>query len=118
MRAAGLRFTAGRPLRGMRFRRRVSWWCLPSGGDDPGSSPPDEMVLADAWLPDMVLLGELERHLGDGVIEAIVDETVAQGRLFVPRGTGPAARPIPFTREWHVPMGKVVTDWRVPVPRM
>ena len=23
---------------------------------------------------------------------------------------------IPFTREWHVPTGKVVTDWRLPVP--
>ena len=23
---------------------------------------------------------------------------------------------IPFLREWHVPTGKVVTDWRLPVP--
>ncbi len=23
---------------------------------------------------------------------------------------------IPFTREWHIPTGKVVTDWRLPVP--
>ena len=23
---------------------------------------------------------------------------------------------IPFTREWHVPTGKVITDWRLPVP--
>jgi hypothetical protein len=23
---------------------------------------------------------------------------------------------VPFTREWHVPTGKVVTDWRLPVP--
>jgi len=23
---------------------------------------------------------------------------------------------IPFIREWHVPTGKVVTDWRLPVP--
>src|SRR5207302_6018268 len=41
----------------------------------------DGTVLADAWLPDLVRLGELERHLGDGVIEAIVDTAVAQGRL-------------------------------------
>ena len=34
----------------------------------------DGTVLADAWLPGLVRLGELERHLGDGVIEAIVDE--------------------------------------------
>ena len=41
----------------------------------------DGTVLADAWLPDLVRLGELERHLGDGVIEAAVDTAVAQGRL-------------------------------------
>jgi hypothetical protein len=34
-----------------------------------------------AWLPDLVRLGELERHLGDGVIEAIVDAAIAKGRL-------------------------------------
>src|SRR3989442_14638487 len=38
-------------------------------------------VLADAWLPDLVRLGELERHLGDGVIEAIVDAALEKGRL-------------------------------------
>ena len=41
----------------------------------------DGTVLADAWLPDLVRLGELERHLGDGVIEAAVDAAIAQGRL-------------------------------------
>ena len=41
----------------------------------------DGTVLADAWLPDLVRLGELEAHLGDGVIEAAVDATVAAGRL-------------------------------------
>ena len=41
----------------------------------------DGTVLADAWLPDLVRLGELERHLGDGVIEAIVDAALAKGRL-------------------------------------
>ena len=41
----------------------------------------DGTVLADGWLPDLVRLGELERHLGDGVIEAAVDEAVAAGRL-------------------------------------
>jgi len=30
----------------------------------------DGRVLADGWLPDFVRLGELERHLGDGAIEA------------------------------------------------
>ena len=41
----------------------------------------DGTVLADAWLPDVVRLGELERHLGDGVIEAIVDAELGKGRL-------------------------------------
>ena len=38
-------------------------------------------MLAGAWLPDLVRLGELERHLGDGVIEAIVDAELRNGRL-------------------------------------
>jgi hypothetical protein len=41
----------------------------------------DGTVLADAWLPDLVRLGELERHLGDGMIEAIVAEALEKGRL-------------------------------------
>src|ERR1700749_1551981 len=39
----------------------------------------DGTVLADAWLPDLVRLGELEAHLGDGVIEAVVDAALAAG---------------------------------------
>src|SRR6266705_90286 len=106
----------------------------------------DGTVLADAWLPDLVRLGELERHLGDGVIEAAVDAAIAEGRLkprqrrrimsyplvirlmiamtLMPDGSYCEAlrrlagllADIPFTREWHVPTGKVVTDWRLPVP--
>jgi hypothetical protein len=38
----------------------------------------DGTVLADAWLPDFVRLGELERHLGDGVIEAVVDAALGK----------------------------------------
>ena len=106
----------------------------------------DGTVLADAWLPDLVRLGELERHLGDGVIEAAVDEAVAEGRLkprqrrrlmsyplvirlmiamtlmpdasyceALARVAGLLAD-IPFTLEWHVPTGKVITDWRLLVP--
>jgi hypothetical protein len=106
----------------------------------------DGTVLADAWLPDLVRLGELERHLGDGVIEAIVDAELAKGRLkkrerrrimsyplvirlmiamalmpdasyceALARLTGLLAD-IPFTREWHIPTEKVITDWRLPVP--
>jgi hypothetical protein len=112
----------------------------------PAAVRRDGTVLADAWLPDLVRLGELERHLGDGVIEAVVDAAVAAGRLkprqrrrimsyplvirlmiamtLMPDGSYCEAlrrlagllADIPFTREWHVPTGKVVTDWRLPVP--
>jgi hypothetical protein len=41
----------------------------------------DGTVLADGWLPGLVRLGEMERHLGDGVIEAIVDAALDKGRL-------------------------------------
>src|SRR6266700_3628378 len=106
----------------------------------------DGTVLADAWLPDFVRLGELERHLGDGVIEAIVGTAVAQGRLkrrerrrlmsyplvirlmlamvLMPDASYREAlarlagllADIPFTLEWHVPTEKVVTEWRLLVP--
>jgi Insertion element 4 transposase N-terminal len=106
----------------------------------------DGTVLADAWLPDLVRLGEMERHLGDGVIEALVDEAVARGRLkprqrrrimsyplvirlmiamtLMPdasycealRRLAGLLADIQFTLEWHVPTGKVITDWRLPVP--
>ena len=41
----------------------------------------DGTVLADAWLPDLARLGELEAHLGDGVIEALVAAALDAGRL-------------------------------------
>ena len=106
----------------------------------------DGTVLADAWLPDLVRLGELEAHLGDGVIEAAVDAAVAAGRLKPRQRRRIMSYPlvirlmiamtlmpdasycealarlaglladIPFLLEWHVPTEKVVTDWRLPVP--
>ena len=105
----------------------------------------DGTVLADGWLPDFVRLGELERHLGDGVIEAAVDAAVAEGRLRPRQRRRIMSYPlvirlviamtlmpdasycealarlaglladIPFLLEWHVPTEKVVTDWRLPV---
>jgi hypothetical protein len=99
----------------------------------------DGTVLADAWLPDLVRLGELERHLGDGVIEAAVDAASGAGRLrprqrrrimsyplvirlMLAMGLMPEASygealaevagllaGIPLAREWHVPTSKVVT---------
>jgi hypothetical protein len=47
----------------------------------PAAVRRDGTVPAGAWLPDLVRLGELERHLGDGVIEAAVDAEIAEGRL-------------------------------------
>ena len=106
----------------------------------------DGTVLADAWLPDLVRLGELEAHLGGGVIEAAVDAALAAGRLrprqrrrimsyslgirlMIAMTLMPDASycealarlagllaDIPLAREWHVPTEKVITDWRVPVP--
>jgi hypothetical protein len=106
----------------------------------------DGTVLAGAWLPDLVRLGELERHLGGGVIEAVVDQAVARGRLrprqrqrlmsyplVIRLMLGVTLMPgssylealakvaglladIPFAREWHVPTGKVITGWRRLVP--
>jgi hypothetical protein len=106
----------------------------------------DGTVLADAWLPDLVRLGELEPHLGDGVIEAAVSAALAAGRLPGRQRRRAMSYPlvirlmiamalmhdasycealsrlagllpdVPFRREWHVPTEKVVTDWRLPVP--
>ena len=106
----------------------------------------DGSVLADGWLPDFVRLGELERHLGGGVIEAAVDTAIAEGRLrrrqrrrimsyplvirlmlvmaLMPDASYSEAlarlagllADIPFALEWHVPTEKVVTQWRRPVP--
>jgi hypothetical protein len=106
----------------------------------------DGGILAGGWLPDFVRLGELERHLGGGVIEAIVDGALEKGRLRtrqrrrimsyplvirlmlamtlmpdasccqVLAGLAGLLADIPFARAWHVPTGKVVTDWRLLVP--
>ena len=106
----------------------------------------DGTVAADAWLPDLVRLGELERHLGDGVIEEIAGVAVAEGRLkkrerrrlmsyplvirlMIAMGLMPDASygealarlagllaDVPFTLDWHVPTEKVITEWRLPVP--
>jgi len=106
----------------------------------------DGTVLADAWLPDLVRLGGLEAHLGDGVIEAIAEKALRTGRLrkrerrrlmsyplvirlviamtLLPGASySEAARTvtglladIPFTLDWHVPAGKTVTEWRLLIP--
>ena len=103
-------------------------------------------MLADGWLPDLVRLGELERHLGDGVIEAVAGAALEQGRLkrrqrrrimsyplvirlmlamtLMPDASYCEAlgrlagllADVPFALEWHVPTEKVITAWRLPVP--
>jgi hypothetical protein len=106
----------------------------------------DRTVLADAWLPDLVRLGILEAHLGDGVIEKIVAKAERNGRLrlrerrrlmsyplvvrlviamtLLPASSYSEAvrtlagllADIPFALDWHVPSGKTVTEWRLLVP--
>jgi hypothetical protein len=102
----------------------------------------DGTVLADAWLPDLVRLGELEAHLGDGVIEKIVGKGLRNGRLplrkrrrllsyplmirlviamtLLPassysdavRALAGLLAEIPFTLDWHAPTGKSIGEWR------
>jgi hypothetical protein len=106
----------------------------------------DGSVLAGGWLPDFARLGELERHLGDGVIEAIAGAALEAGRLrkrdrrrimsyplvirlmlamsLMPDASYGEAlarvagllADVPFALEWHVPTSKVVTEWRLLIP--
>jgi Insertion element 4 transposase N-terminal len=112
----------------------------------PAAVRRDGTVLADAWLPDLVRLGELEPHLGDGVIEDIAGAALAAGRLKPRQRRRIMSYPlvvrltiamtllpgssycealakvaglladISFALEWHVPTEKVVTQWRMLVP--
>jgi Insertion element 4 transposase N-terminal len=100
----------------------------------------DGTVAAGAWLPDLVQLGELERHLGGGVIEAIVNAELGKGRLrprerrrlmsyplvirlMIAMTLMPDASycealarlagllaDVPFALEWHIPTGKVIAE--------
>ena len=106
----------------------------------------DGSVRAGGWLPDLARLGELERHLGDGVIEAIAGTALEAGRLrkrgrrrimsyplvirlmlamsLMPDSSYGEAlarvagllADVPFALEWHVPTSKVVTGWRLLIP--
>ena len=106
----------------------------------------DGSVLADAWLPDLVRLGALEAHLGDGVIEKIVEKGLRNGllplrerrrllsyplviRLVIAMTLLPASSyseamrtvagllaDVPFTLGWHVPTGKSIGEWRLLIP--
>jgi hypothetical protein len=104
------------------------------------------MVLAAGWLPDLVRLGELERHLGEGssrswrarrsaagqmpprqrkritsyplVIRLTVAVTLMPDASYAEamRRLAGLLAEVPFARQWHVPTAKVVTCWRVMVP--
>ena len=148
MRAADLRFHGGGTVTAgdsAPWAGELAVFCRPVV-TAPAVVRRDGGVRADGWLPDFVRLGELERHLGDGVIEEIVAAALEQGRLrrrqrrrimsyplvirlmiamtlmpdasyceALARLAGLLAD-VPFALEWHVPTGKVVTDWRVLVP--
>jgi Insertion element 4 transposase N-terminal len=147
VRAAGLRVHGGTVTAGgaAPSAGQLAVFCRPVV-TAPAVVRRDGTVLADAWLPDLVRLGELERHLDDGVIEAAVDTALAEGRLkrrqrrrimsyplvirlMIAMTLMPDASycealarlagllpDIPFTLEWHVPTEKVITNWRLPVP--
>lgn len=106
----------------------------------------DGTVLADAWLPGLARLGELEAHLGDGVIEDAVDAAVAAGAMRARQRQRLMSHPftiraviamalmpdasycqalsrlaglladVPLARERHVPTEKVMTTSRRQVP--
>src|SRR6266508_934236 len=112
----------------------------------PAVARRDGVVRAGGWLPDHVRLGELERHLGEGVIEGVVAAGIAAGRMPAPQRqrlmsleftirmtvamtlmpdasyTGAMRRlaghlaDVPFDRDWHVPTSGVATGWRGKVP--
>jgi hypothetical protein len=112
----------------------------------PAFARRDGTVLADAWLPDLVRLGALEAHLGDGVIEKIVEKGLRNGRLPLRRRRRLLSYPlvirlviamtllpaascaeavrtlaglladVPFTLRWHAPTGKSIGEWRLLIP--
>ncbi|MFY9931274.1 MAG: transposase domain-containing protein, partial [Streptosporangiaceae bacterium] len=148
MRASGLRVHGGTtvvPAGVTPVRGDLAVFCRPVVAA-PSVVRRDGSVRADGWLPDFVRLGELERHLGDGVIEEIVAAALEQGRLkkrqrrrimsyplvirlMIAMALMPDASyceslarlagllaDVPFVLGWHVPTEKVITDWRVLVP--
>jgi hypothetical protein len=107
----------------------------------------DGTVQADAWLPDLVRLGILETHLGEGVIEKIVAKGLRNGRIPLRKRRRLLSYPlvirlviamtllpgssyseamrtvaglladVPFTLDWHVPAGKSIGEWRMLIRR-
>jgi hypothetical protein len=148
VRAAGLRVRGGTVTAagdGVPRAGELAVFCRPVV-TAPVLARRDGRMLAGAWLPDLVRLGEMERHLGDGVIEAIVDAELEKGRLrprerrrlmsyplvirlMIAMTLMPDASccealarlagllaDVPFALEWHIPTGKVITGWRLLIP--
>jgi hypothetical protein len=146
VRAAGLRVHGGTITAGNAVPRagELAVFCRPVV-TAPVLKRRDGRMVADRWLPDLVRLGELERHLGDGMIEAIVDAELEKGRLrrrerrrlmsyplvirlMIAMTLMPASccealaclagllADVPFALEWHIPTGKVITGWRLLIP--
>ena len=145
--ACGLRFHGGMVTAGSAVPEagELAVFCRPVV-TAPAVARRDGSMLAGGWLPDFVRLGELERHLGGGAIEAAVDAAMAHGRLerrqrrrimsyplvirlmlamtLMPDASYCEAlarlagvlADIPFALQWHVPAEKVITQWRRPVP--
>src|SRR5436190_10141372 len=82
VRAAGLRVHGGTVTAGghVPSAGELEVFCRPVV-TAPAVVRRDGTVLAGAWLPDLARLGELECHLGDGVIEAVVEAALEEGRL-------------------------------------
>jgi hypothetical protein len=100
----------------------------------------DGRLGADGWLPEHVRLGELEEHLGDGVVERAVAETAPApagperrrlmslplvARLVMAMTLMPNASYVeafaqlvgvlprlPWAHGWQIPQATVVTSWR------
>jgi len=148
VRAAGLQVRGGKtavPVGAVPSQGELAVFCRPVV-TVPVVVRRDGGVLAGGWLPDFVRLGELERHLGGGVIEEIVGTAIAKGRLKPRQRRRIMSYPlvirlmlamalmpdssyceslarlaglladIPFALNWHVPTEKVVTNWRMLVP--
>ena len=82
VRAAGLHVHGGTvvPAGAVPGRGELAVFCRPVV-TAPAVARRDGKELADGWLPDFVRLGELERHLGDGLIGETVAAALGQGRL-------------------------------------
>ncbi len=148
VRAAGLRVRGGGTVTAgdaVPWAGELAVFCRPVV-TAPAVVRRDGRIMAGGWLPDFVRLGEMERHLGDGVIEEIVAAALERSRLKKRQRRRLMSYPlviglmiamtlmpdasyceslarlaglladVPFALAWHVPAEKVITNWRMLVP--